>query len=327
MEIGLFLNTQEPTDSDPNLLVEECIEQTQMARDAGFDLVMTGQHYLTNDLKLQTLPLLSRIAADAGDMTVGTGILLLPLHHPVEIAEQLTTLEYIADRAILGVGAGYRDAEFEGFGIPKSERGKRLAEGVTIINRLMSSKDVTYKGEYYSIENATINPRPPEKLPVWVGASAPSAVERAAQIGDLWFVGPEATVDTIRERKKRYDRIRENENKSTEVALLREAFVAPTTQQAVELARDALEYKYRNYIERGLEDATGEGGQLQPEFDALAEDRFVIGTPTEVCAELKRYEREFDVNHVLLRMRWPGFDHDETCASIELVGDEVIPNV
>ena len=52
----------------------------------------------------------------------------------------------------------------------------------------------------------------------------------------------------------------------------------------------------------------------------------MIGTPAEVCAELKRYEREFDVNRILLRMRWPGFDHDETCASIELVGDEVIPN-
>lgn len=327
MEIGLFLNTQEPADSDPGLLVEECVEQTKLARDADFDLVMTGQHYLTNDLKLQPLPLLSRIAADAGNMAIGTGILLLPLHHPVEIAEQLTTLEYIADQAILGVGAGYRNAEFEGFGVPKDERGERLEESVEIINQLMTGENVTYHGEHYSIEDATINPRPPEKPPVWVGASAPRAVDRAARIGDLWFVGPEATVDTVRDRKKRYDRIRESEGKSTEVALFREAFVAPTTEQAVELARDALEYKYRNYLERGLEDTTIGDGELNPAFDALAEDRFIVGTPAEACAELERYEREFQASHVLLRMRWPGFDHDHTCASIELVGDEVIPNV
>lgn len=325
MEFGLFLNTQEPPEYDPGRLVEECVEQTQVARDAGFDLVMTGQHYLTNDLKLQTLPLLSRVAADAGDMTVGTGILLLPLHHPVEVAEQLTTLDYIADEAILGVGAGYRDAEFEGFGVPKSERGHRLHEGVELVRRLTSEENVTYRGDHYAVEDATINPRPAGDLPIWVGASAPGAVERAARLDGRWFVGPEATVDTIRERKERYDRVRGDE--STEVALFREAFVAETTERAVDLASDALEYKYRNYIERGLGDATGGDEQLDPDFSRLAEDRFIVGTPAEACAELERYEREFGVSHAVLRMRWPRFDHDDTCKSIELVGDEVIANV
>lgn len=162
MELGLVLNTQEPAYYEPCRPVEECVEHTALARDAGFDLVTTGQHYLTNDLKLQTLPLLSRVAAEAGETTVGTGILLLPLHHPVEIAEQITTLDYIADRAILGVGSGYRDAEFEGFGIPKSDRGQRIEEGVEFINRLMTEEDVTYRDKHFAVENAVINPGPGE---------------------------------------------------------------------------------------------------------------------------------------------------------------------
>ncbi|MFB6169898.1 MAG: LLM class flavin-dependent oxidoreductase [Haloarculaceae archaeon] len=326
MEFGLFVNTQQSTGGDPAELVDELVSHTRRARESGFDLVMTGQHYLTTDDKLQTIPVLSRLAAEAGSMAVGTGVLLLPLHHPVEVAEQLTTLDAIADRAILGVGAGYRDTEFEGFGVPKAERAARLEEGVELVERLWTEESVTYEGDHYRVEDATINPRPPEKPPVWVGANVTSAVERAARIGDRWFVGPQATLPTIRERKEPYDRIREADGRSTAVSVLREAFVAETHERAMDLVRDALEYKYRHYRANDLDDAM-EDDSFSLDLEALAEDQFLVGTPAEVCAELERYERECEVDTVLLRMHWPGLDHDLTRASIELAGDEVLPNV
>src|SRR4051812_12538940 len=86
----------------------EHIGQVRAARDAGFAAVYSGQHYLAEGTQmLQTIPLLARLAADAGDMAMGTLILLLPLHNPVYVAEEIATMDVICNgRFIFGVGLG-----------------------------------------------------------------------------------------------------------------------------------------------------------------------------------------------------------------------------
>lgn len=328
MDFGLFLNCQAPGDDPLSELLDGLVAQTETARDAGFDLVTTGQHYLSDYVQAQLVPLLSRLTAHAGDMTVGTGIVLLPLHHPVAIAEQLTTLDGLAGGGtVAGVGAGYRDVEFESFGIPKRERGPRLAEGIELMNRLWTGESVTYDGEFYSVEDVTITPRPPEKPPVWMAANARVAVERAARIADAWFVNPHATVSEIREHKRRYDEIRDDLGRDTGVPVFREAFVAPTTEEAYEAARPYLEPKYRRYIDWGQDEAMEDADDLHRGFDDLAEDRFVIGTPEEAAAQIERYEEELDADSVVLRVSWPGMPAERTRECIELIGDEVVPHV
>jgi alkanesulfonate monooxygenase SsuD/methylene tetrahydromethanopterin reductase-like flavin-dependent oxidoreductase (luciferase family) len=201
MKFGLLLNTQAPLEDDVGHLFERLLDQVAAARDAGFDLVLAPQHYLADYAQLQPIPLLSRIAAEAGSMRVGTGILILPLHHPVELAEHLSTLEVLSSGVVAGVGAGYRDVEFDTFGIPKAERGGRIREGVELMNRLWTEEDVTYDGEFFSTDGVTINPRPAEKPPVWVGANSRTAVERAARVGDAWYINPHSTIDEIRDHK------------------------------------------------------------------------------------------------------------------------------
>lgn len=327
MEFGLFLNSQAPRGTSAETLVTELAEQVGVANDAGFDLIATGQHYLADYVQLQQMPLFGRLAAEAGDMTVATGINLLPLHHPVEIAEQLTTLDAIALNVVAGVGGGYRDVEFESFGVPKAERGSRLVEGIELMERLWTETNVTYDGTHYSVEDVTITPRPAEKPPVWVAANAPSAIERAARCGDAWFVNPHSKMSEIRKGKRRYDAVREELGEDTSVPVFREAFVAPTTEEAVEIARPYLESKYERYLEWGQDEAMDDGDDLREAFEVLAEDRFVVGTPAEVCEEIERYEDELDASHVVFRMRWPGLPQERVVESIRLFGDEVIPNV
>jgi alkanesulfonate monooxygenase SsuD/methylene tetrahydromethanopterin reductase-like flavin-dependent oxidoreductase (luciferase family) len=128
-------------------------------------MIATGQHYLADYVQLQQIPLLGRLAAEAGDMRIATGINLLSLHHPVEIAEQLTTLEAMGPNVIAGVGAGYPGAEFESFGIPKFERIPRLIEGIELMKKLWTDTSVTYDGTHYSVADASITPRPTERFP------------------------------------------------------------------------------------------------------------------------------------------------------------------
>jgi len=324
MEFGLFANFQAPAGTPADSLAEDMLAQTRAAREAGFDLVTTGHHYLSDYEQLQIVPTLGRLAAEAGSMRVGTGILLLPLHHPVEIAEQMATLDAFADGVVVGVGAGYRDAEFDAFGVHKRERAGRLAEGVTLLNRLWTETDVTFDGEFYEVEDATITPLPDEKPTVWVGANHPRAIERAARIGDAWFVNPQETLDELREHKGIYDEIRHEAGTDAGVPIFREAFVADSREEALEVAGDHLAGKYQRYLEWGQGDTVP--GEFGGALEELAEECFLLGSPAEICAEIDRY-REAGVECVVARSMWPGLDREAAVESIRRFGDEVVPNV
>lgn len=324
MDFGLFLNRQGSADQTANDVFDGLIAQTRTARDAGFDLIAAGQHFLPDYPQLQTLPTLSRLAAEAGSMTLATGVLLLPFHHPVAVAEDLATLDAIADGDVVaGVGAGYRDVEFEAFGVPKAERVPRLVEGIELLRRLLTDREVTFDGEFYAVDDATTSPRPESPPAIWLAANATPAVERAARLSDAWFVNPHATLTEIAAQKERYNDIRRERGEDTAVPLFREAFVAETTDVAVETAREYLEPKYERYLSWGQDEAMEDETDLHQSFEELHRDRFLLGTPSEVAGQLQTAAERLDASHAILRMNWPGMPADETCRSIELLADEL----
>ena len=123
-------------------------------------------------------------------MLLGTGILLLPMFHPVHVAEEFATLDHLSGgRVILGVGAGYRDNEFAAFGVDPETRFRRLDESLRLIRALWTGEPVTHDGEFYPQTDATIGIRPltPGGPPIWIGAGGKKAVRRAARLGDAWY--------------------------------------------------------------------------------------------------------------------------------------------
>lgn len=329
MRFGVYANPQTIATDTPRELRKGVLDTVRTADEVGFDQVMAGQHYLSDFTQLQLLPLLARLTGEVESAEIAAGVVLLPFYHPVEIAEQIATVDALHDeRTVFGVGAGYRDAEFDAFGIPKGERVPRLVEGLEVARRLLSGDDVTYDGDFYSVEDASLSVRPDEPLPVWMAANSNPAVERSARLTDGWLVNPHSTIAEVEEQKSEYyDPVREERGESTVVPIIRETFVAPTRQEAVDAAREHLWEKYQRYISWGQDEAMEDAEDLHRPFDELAEDRFVLGTPAEVCAELERYEEDIDANHVIVRSHWPGLDYDRTRESLELMGDEVIPNV
>ena len=101
------------------------LEQFRAARDVGFDTYCWAHHYLIDPFRhFQPFPVLARLSAEPGDMKLATSVLLLPLLNPVDVAEQVATLDQISEgRFILGLGLGYRPEECEAFGTPMSQRG------------------------------------------------------------------------------------------------------------------------------------------------------------------------------------------------------------
>ena len=202
MKIGLFITNQQKLDRDMVSALDDQIRMVHHARDRGWDSLLTGQHYLNegNNQQLQLIPFLARLAAEAGEMKIGTGILLLNLHNPVYTAETIATLDIIArGNLIFGVGLGYRDMEFDAFNVPKGERVKRFETYLTLVQELWTGKPVTFEDATCKLNNVVMNIRPVQKPrpPIWLAANNDPAVRRAARMTDAWFINPHATLASL----------------------------------------------------------------------------------------------------------------------------------
>ena len=138
MKVGVFLGSQHPPEADIRHEFANSVELTRAVRDAGFDSLWLGQHYLTYPYQfLQTTPLLARLAAETGDMIIGTNMILLPLFNIVDIAEQYATMDVISGgRLVLGVGLGYREIEFEALNADRKTRAPRFEEQINALKLL-----------------------------------------------------------------------------------------------------------------------------------------------------------------------------------------------
>src|SRR5215470_16670965 len=148
MKVGLYIGTQFAAGFDVASALKEISEQVRRARQCGFQSLWAPHHYLTQPVQmLASIPMLSYLLRDAEGMTIGPNILIMPLLNPVHVAEEAVTLDLLSGgRCVLGIGIGYRDAEFETFNVPLKERPQRMNESIEIMRRLWSEERVTYNG-------------------------------------------------------------------------------------------------------------------------------------------------------------------------------------
>jgi alkanesulfonate monooxygenase SsuD/methylene tetrahydromethanopterin reductase-like flavin-dependent oxidoreductase (luciferase family) len=331
MKLGLILNSQFLPAEDPVRLTQELLEQVRACRDAGFESVNVVQHFLPQPFQaMQLWPLLGRIAAESGEMCIGSSIFLLTLLNPVYAAEHAATLDVLTNGHFrLGVGLGFRDEEFDAFGIDRKTRVKRFNESMEVMLRLLRGEQVTHDGQFFHLSNAQLLPRPVQipYPPIWMAASGDLGVKRVAQHGVPWLINPHATISTVRQQLGLYrEALREYGNPApSDVPIFRELAIAPTRLEAIAISQPYLETKYAAYAEWGLDKPMPKHERLSSSFEELSRDRFIIGTP-ELCAnEIRSYGEQLGVTHVLVRMQWPGMPHRDTMRQIELIGEHIIP--
>jgi len=331
MKVGIFVTNQNPLGSDMVSALEEQYLMTRLARDRGWDAVATGQHYLSEGVsQLQLVPFLARLHAEAGEMTGVAGILLLPLHNPVEVAECMASLDVIwRGNFVFGIGLGYRDAEFDAFAVPKGQRVRRFEEGLEIVKRLWTEDKVTVDTDVCKLDGVTMTIRPVQRPhpPIWVAANGDNAIRRAARIGDAWFVNPHATMATIKRQMAIYhaERERVGKGRARVVPLIKEIFCARDRRTAVEMAGPYLAAKYKTYAAWGQDHVMPEGETFQQPFESLLEDRFVLGSPEECYAQLRPCWEELGVNFLFFRTQWSGMPVGHALASMRLISDEILP--
>lgn len=331
MEIGLFLTNQQVVGADQIQALDEQLTLVRAARDAGWHSVFAGQHYLSEALThIQPVPYLARLSAEAGDMQVGMGILLLALQNPLDVAENFASLDVVTGgRLIFGVGLGYRDVEYEAFGIGKKGRVARFEANLDIILRLWSGEEVDADLPWCRLDRAKLNLLPVQRPhpPVWMAANSDAAVERAARLADTWMVNPHATASTIRRQVDLYRQAREKAGTGpgSGLPVTREIFCAKDRRTALELAAPYLAEKYRTYAKWGQDKVMPEPESFDIAFEKLAEQRFIVGSPEDCLEALLPWRDKVGVDHFIFRSHWAGMPLSSSLGSIELLAKEVVP--
>jgi alkanesulfonate monooxygenase SsuD/methylene tetrahydromethanopterin reductase-like flavin-dependent oxidoreductase (luciferase family) len=333
MKFGLGLAVQHHPDDDQALRFREHLEQVRVARDVGFSTVWASQHFLAQPFTyFQPLPTLARVAAEAEGMTLGTGIILLPLFQPLDIAEQMATLDVITGgRTILGVGLGYRDDENAAFGIDPRTRVGRLTEGVEIIERLWMGEPVTYEGRHFQLRDVQISLRPVQRPRprIWLAANTDAGVKRAARLGDAWLMNPHSTLASIERQLALFHETRRQLGRppATDIPLLKECLVAEDARTALADARPHLEAKYRAYQQWKQDEALPAGETFDLSFEDLARDRFIVGDPARAVDEIERYRASLGITELSFRAQWPGMPQAMVLRTIRLLGEKVLPKL
>jgi alkanesulfonate monooxygenase SsuD/methylene tetrahydromethanopterin reductase-like flavin-dependent oxidoreductase (luciferase family) len=333
MRLGLGLSVQHPPEDSQALRFADHLAQVRAARAAGFASVWASQHYLSAPYTyFQPFPTLGRVAAEAGDMTLGTGVVLLPLHSPVDVAEQVATLDVITGgRFVFGVGLGYRDVENEAMGLSPKSRVGRLEEGLDVIERLWSGEPVSYEGKHFHLRDVRISLRPLQqpRPPIWLAANADAGVKRAARRADAWLMNPHTTLPTLERQLALFHETRAALGRppARAIPLIRECYVAPDAAAARAEARPFLEGKYAAYRAWEQDKALPAGETFAHDFDELARDRFLVGDPARVREEIAHYRERLGITDLIVRVQWPGMDPARVLRSIRLLGEEVLPRL
>lgn len=186
-----------------------------LAERLGFDSVWVMDHlfhagFVTDRLGdrpyYHPMAVLSHLSATTSRIALGTSVMVLPYHNPVELAKYFATLDHMSGgRVILGVGVGALTPEFEALGISMRDRATLTDESIRLMKTLWENGQPTFQSLRWNIRGVGFYPAPVQRpLPVWVGGTAPGALKRAATLGDGWHPNNTAPADYAASR----DRVR-----------------------------------------------------------------------------------------------------------------------
>jgi len=226
------------------------LAQARAAARAGLDSLTVGDHHATGPGGyVQNVPMIGRVLAEWPDRPIGC-LFLVPLWHPVLMAEQIGTLAAMAGGPfIVQTGAGAGLDQFRAMGVPLDERAVRLEEGIRVAQGLLRGESLD--SDLFGIEGARLAPLPPAGTEWWIGAGAPPAIDRAARLGDCWYGNANLTLESAAHQLAVYrEACARHGREPVRLPLRKDVFVAERASQAEAVGNALVERGYRGF-ERG----------------------------------------------------------------------------
>ncbi|PXY23247.1 hypothetical protein DI005_17615 [Prauserella sp. PE36] len=308
------------------------------ADELGYGHVWLSEHHFVDDgYAPALLPIAGAVATQTRTVRIGTYVLLLPLHDPVAVAEAAATVDILSGgRFDLGVAQGYVPDEFDPRGIPHEQRASRMEDGLIILQGLLRGEPFSYEGRHHRVQDIRIVPPPVQSpLPIWVGATGPKALDRAARMGFHLASSLASTHEVYADALRAHGRDPSDFN----VVQLANVYCADTTEQAWNDIAEPLHHMMSHYLAWAA--SSGDIGQDQlaaihlptPEEyrreqrgDFFGEPIYV-GTPDHVLKGLTSLLNSSPSTHLVLQMSFPGNDVEATRHSMRLFAEHVLPHL
>lgn len=334
MQIGLFHSIQWPEGSDQEARYAQALTQACHADALGFDSVwLTEHHFSRHGIVSDSLMVLAHLAAHTSHVRLGTAVSVLPLHHPLRLAEAAATVDQLSrGRLDLGIGRGYQPGEFRGFGVDIADKYERFDEALEVLRKVWSTEGpVTHAGRYWSFEDAAPQPRPFQQPhpPLWVATDSPDGLALCAE-EDFGVLLPQGTSLTVTAAQMdRYAKALAGAGQGPERArayLARAAYVAPSDEQAWAEAEGPYKgfLNYADKLRRAAASGGENGGRSPFDMDADLRASVLFGSPDTVIAGLQAI-RDLGIDRVMLFVHMGELTHEKIMASLDLFAREVLP--
>lgn len=240
LRLGYSITSAFPADVDPRTAGRAVLDRAAVAAGAGFDVVEAGDHHAVAGANyLQNVPTAARLTEHFDRVAA---MFLVPLYHPVLLAEQVGTLDALVDVFDFWCAVGYGEAAFSAFDVPLAERAPRFEESLSICRALWAEDDVHFEGEFYTLDGVSVNPKADPRIVV--GGTAEPAVRRAGRVGDAWVANADVSLADI---EVRLGWLAEEGDGDHDVLVRRDAMVLKDGAAAEAAATDLLETGYRGW--------------------------------------------------------------------------------
>lgn len=305
MKFGIMVNRQmiDRRSSDPYGPLFSYLNEME---DLGYDLAWCGHHRFSEVTAFggdeatepsAPLAMLAPLMARTSRMKFCTNIMLVPSRHPLELAEEINTLNEMANnRFILGGGIGYKPDEFENCGWSFKTRAKRFEECIEVLRLAMTGQRFSYHGNHFEIDEVMVQPAAlrGEIPPIWVGAVSDPAMRRAGRLGDGWIVSFAEHLIELAGKVKAYKEIAAEHRRPSTLALMRDVHIAESREQLDPNFLPNIIKVWQSYDDIGSKADRDElsnevmfGGR-QVTLEEFAPDRAVVGDPDDCIREMTR---------------------------------------
>jgi alkanesulfonate monooxygenase SsuD/methylene tetrahydromethanopterin reductase-like flavin-dependent oxidoreductase (luciferase family) len=278
------------------------------AEERGFHSSFLVEHHFTGWNQVSaTLMLLACLAMRTTTLRLGSGVITLPWHNPVLLAEEAATLDLISGgRLDFGIGKGYRHSEFNGFQVPQEEAQARFDEAVEVITRSWTERSrFSHRGRFWHFEDVVVEPPPTQRPhpPLWMAAGSPASIRRAAARGFNLVLDQYASTEQIRERLALYRSELEAHGRPFDpmgVAVARQLYVASDRADAEAARARQAEYTRRTVdVSRSPGRSGGSHVLAYVDEGGATEEHALFGTPEEIRSTLAALS-DAGVEYVLL---------------------------
>lgn len=324
---GLMYDCRRTPDSALSMtdVYDATIEQAAFADGLGFDHAWFTEHHFLADGYLPAFqPLAGAIAARTERIRISTDIALLPLYHPIRLAEELAILDHISHGRIeLGIGMGYVPKEFEAFGVPLKNRVSMTEEGIQILRLAWADGPFSFHGKRYDLDDIDVHPKPvqPGGPPLWIAAMSTAGAMRAARFGtNLLPQGKRAEVlDPYRQAVTDGG----DDPADRRVGIIRSFYVSDDRERDWPMIRQAERFRMSVYTEF-MQSTPDDYGWGEP--GGIPQGSF-MGTADECVAEMVGFAREYGVTDIASSGLPPGVDPEFMAENLRRLAGDVLPRV